>query len=101
VSISGREGLARRHIAAVTRIAVKMPFARRQAFSLDDIDSRTHFVEHLATTLFLVWGNLSEHKRVTFGERRGTNGTLCAGIAWMHLTVSAKSSGTRSRRSLS
>jgi hypothetical protein len=46
-------------------------FARRQAFSLDDIDSRTHDVEHLATTLFLVRDNLSEHKQVTVGERRG------------------------------
>jgi hypothetical protein len=37
-------------------------FAQRQAFSLDDIDSRTHDSEHLATTLFLMGVTLSEHK---------------------------------------
>ena len=46
-------------------------FARRQAFGLDDIDSRTPYVEHLAKMLFSVWVTLTEHKRVTLGERRG------------------------------
>ena len=47
-------------------------FARRQAFGLDDIDSSTHYVEHAAKTLFLMWVTLTEHKWVTLGERRGT-----------------------------
>src|ERR1035438_3618659 len=46
-------------------------FARRQAFGLDDIDSSTHYVEHAAKTLFLMWVTLTEHKWVTLGERRG------------------------------
>ena len=45
-------------------------FAQRQAFGLDDIDSRTHYVEHAEKTLFLVWVTLTEHKWVTLGERR-------------------------------
>jgi hypothetical protein len=49
-------------------------FARRQAFGLDDIDSPTHYVEHAAKTLFLVWVTLTEHKWVTLGERRRSGG---------------------------
>jgi hypothetical protein len=49
-------------------------FTRRQAFGLDDIDSPTHYVEHLAKTLFLVWVTFGEHKWVTLGERRGIDG---------------------------
>ena len=48
-------------------------FARRQAFGLDDIDSSTHYVEHAAKTLFLMWVTLTEHKWVTLGERRGVS----------------------------
>ena len=47
-------------------------FAQRQAFGLDDIDSRTPYAEHLAKMLFSVWVTLTEHKWVTLGERRGT-----------------------------
>jgi hypothetical protein len=46
-------------------------FARWQAFGLDDIDSRTPYAEHLAKMPFSVWVTLTEHKWVTFGERRG------------------------------
>ena len=46
-------------------------FAQRQAFGLDDIDSRTPYAEHLAKMLFSVWVTLTEHKWVTLGERRG------------------------------
>jgi hypothetical protein len=52
-------------------------FARRQAFGLDDIDSPTHYVEHAAKTLFLVWVTLAEHKWVTLGEHRGKGRELC------------------------
>jgi hypothetical protein len=47
-------------------------FARGHAFGADDIDSRTHYVEHPAKILFLVWVTLSEHKWVILGERRGS-----------------------------
>ncbi len=48
-------------------------FAQRQAFGLDDIDSRTPYAEHLAKMLFSVWVTLTEHKWVTLGERRGAS----------------------------
>ena len=46
------------------------------AFGVDDDDSDTPIVdyaEHRAKTLFFVWGTLTEHKRVIFGERRGSD----------------------------
>src|ERR1039457_6191971 len=66
-------------------------FARRQAFGLDDIDSSTHYVEHAAKTLFLMWVTLTEHKWVTLGERRGSRG---AGISWPLRRSEARRSST-------
>ena len=42
-------------------------------FGADDIDSRTHYVEHPAKMLFLVWVTLTEHKWVILRERRGSS----------------------------
>ena len=44
------------------------------AFGADESDSATPYVEDVeqrAQTLFFVWVTLTEHKWVTFGERRG------------------------------
>jgi hypothetical protein len=46
-------------------------FAHGHAFGADDIDSRTHYVEHPAKTLFSVWVTLTEQKWVILRERRG------------------------------
>src|ERR1017187_868033 len=66
-------------------------FARRQAFGLVDIDSSTHYVEHAAKTLFLMWVTLTEHKWVTLGERGGSRG---AGISWPLRRSEARRSST-------
>jgi len=46
-------------------------FALRHAFGADDIDGPTLYGEHRPKIVFLVWVNLTEHKWVILGERRG------------------------------
>lgn len=57
---------------AATRITMKsIALPVGNAFGVDDIESRTHYVEDPAKMLFFGWVNLTEHKWVVLRERRG------------------------------
>ena len=87
---SGGRVLARGQIRQATRIVMKtIILPEGNAFGADDIDSRTHYAEHPARMLFLVWVTLTEHKWVILRERRRTD--LCGGRPAMGVPTATRS----------